>query len=124
MSLKVYFSGEIHTDWREQIIEGAKGLDVTFSAPVSCGFVPTERSRCTSQSRALIKRLPTTFGALRKLSYAPEIGKSCGQCSPRVRLDQPLLCNSRRLPQVSWFDRPWRAGAKGSSIERNWINLG
>ncbi len=35
MTLKVYLSGEIHTDWREQIIAGAKGLDVTFSAPVT-----------------------------------------------------------------------------------------
>ncbi len=35
MALNVYLSGEIHTDWREQVIEGAKGLDVTFSAPVT-----------------------------------------------------------------------------------------
>ena len=35
MSLKVYLSGEIHTDWREQIIEGAAGLDVIFSSPVT-----------------------------------------------------------------------------------------
>jgi YtoQ family protein len=28
-------SGEIHTDWREQIIDGAKDLDVTFSGPVT-----------------------------------------------------------------------------------------
>lgn len=33
--LKVYLSGEIHTDWREQIIDGAQGLDVTFSSPVT-----------------------------------------------------------------------------------------
>lgn len=33
MTLKVYLSGEIHTDWREQIIEGAKELDVSFSSP-------------------------------------------------------------------------------------------
>ncbi|MCM2562188.1 YtoQ family protein [Lutimaribacter sp. EGI FJ00015] len=33
--LKVYLSGEIHTDWREQIIKGAQGLDVEFSAPVT-----------------------------------------------------------------------------------------
>jgi YtoQ family protein len=33
--LKVYLSGEIHTDWREQIIDGSKGLDVQFSAPVT-----------------------------------------------------------------------------------------
>ncbi len=33
--LKVYLSGEIHTDWREQIISGAEGLDVRFSSPVT-----------------------------------------------------------------------------------------
>lgn len=33
----VYLSGEIHTDWREQIVEGVKALNlpVTFSAPVT-----------------------------------------------------------------------------------------
>ncbi|MEM9395603.1 MAG: YtoQ family protein [Pseudomonadota bacterium] len=35
MALQVYLSGEIHTDWREQIIDGARGLDVAFSAPVT-----------------------------------------------------------------------------------------
>ena len=35
MGLNVYLSGEIHTDWRERIIAGAQGLDVTFSAPVT-----------------------------------------------------------------------------------------
>lgn len=35
MSLKVYLSGEIHTDWREQITAGAADLDVVFSAPVT-----------------------------------------------------------------------------------------
>ena len=35
MSLTVYLSGEIHTDWREQIIAGAQGLDVRFTAPVT-----------------------------------------------------------------------------------------
>ena len=35
MTLNVYLSGEIHTDWREQITEGAAGLDVTFSGPVT-----------------------------------------------------------------------------------------
>jgi len=35
MTLKVYLSGEIHTDWREQITAGAKGLDVAFDAPVT-----------------------------------------------------------------------------------------
>ncbi len=35
MALKVYLSGEIHTDWRERIIAGADGLDVSFSSPVT-----------------------------------------------------------------------------------------
>ena len=35
MPMKVYLSGEIHTDWREQIVAGAEGLDVSFSAPVT-----------------------------------------------------------------------------------------
>lgn len=33
--LKVYLSGEIHTDWREQITQGSEGLDVTFNSPVT-----------------------------------------------------------------------------------------
>jgi len=35
MMLRVYLSGEIHTDWREKIIEGAKDLDVTFDSAVT-----------------------------------------------------------------------------------------
>lgn len=35
MTLKVYLSGEIHTDWRDQIVSGAEGLDVAFSGPVT-----------------------------------------------------------------------------------------
>ncbi len=35
MTLTVYLSGEIHTDWREQIIQGARGLDVAFHTPVT-----------------------------------------------------------------------------------------
>jgi len=33
--LKVYLSGEIHTDWREQIVAGAEGMDVVFDSPVT-----------------------------------------------------------------------------------------
>ncbi|SEF81141.1 YtoQ family protein [Jhaorihella thermophila] len=35
MTWNVYLSGEIHTDWRERIIDGARDLDVRFSAPVT-----------------------------------------------------------------------------------------
>ena len=33
--LKVYLSGEIHTDWREQITKAAENLEVMFSGPVT-----------------------------------------------------------------------------------------
>ncbi|WP_432559000.1 YtoQ family protein [Granulicoccus sp. GXG6511] len=37
MSFHVYLSGEIHTDWRDEIQRGAEaaGLDVVFTAPVT-----------------------------------------------------------------------------------------
>jgi YtoQ family protein len=37
MQFNVYLSGEIHTDWREQIIAGCKaqGLDILFSSAVT-----------------------------------------------------------------------------------------
>lgn len=35
MTLKIYLSGEIHTDWRDQITMGAAGLDVAFDSPVT-----------------------------------------------------------------------------------------
>lgn len=37
MSFYVYLSGEIHTNWRDEIIDGAKkaGLDVVFTGPVT-----------------------------------------------------------------------------------------
>ncbi|SFS21898.1 YtoQ family protein [Yoonia litorea] len=37
MTMKVYLSGEIHTDWRDQITEGVEQarLDVTFDSPVT-----------------------------------------------------------------------------------------
>jgi YtoQ family protein len=33
--LNVYLSGEIHTDWRDEIEAACSGLDVSFSAPVT-----------------------------------------------------------------------------------------
>ena len=35
MKLSVYLAGEIHSDWREQIISGAGDLPVTFTGPVT-----------------------------------------------------------------------------------------
>lgn len=33
--MNIYLSGEIHTNWRDEIIAGARGLPVEFSAPVT-----------------------------------------------------------------------------------------
>ncbi|OQX43059.1 MAG: hypothetical protein B0D88_05365, partial [Candidatus Sedimenticola endophacoides] len=37
MNWSVYLSGEVHTDWRERIMQGAEkaGLDIEFTAPVT-----------------------------------------------------------------------------------------
>ena len=33
--LTVYLSGEVHTDWRDQIVSGANDLNVIFTGPVT-----------------------------------------------------------------------------------------
>jgi len=35
MMLTIYLSGEIHTDWRDQIAHGARDLNVVFTGPVT-----------------------------------------------------------------------------------------
>ena len=35
MQIKVYLSGEIHTDWRGKIKTGCKGLEIEFLCPVT-----------------------------------------------------------------------------------------
>ncbi len=37
MSLNVYLAGEVHSEWRDRVIEGAKGegLNVVFTSPVT-----------------------------------------------------------------------------------------
>ena len=33
--MKVYLSGEIHTYWRDKIIQGSQGLEISFNMPVT-----------------------------------------------------------------------------------------
>lgn len=33
--MKIYLSGEIHTDWRDEIVAGAADMPVTFASPVT-----------------------------------------------------------------------------------------
>jgi len=35
MALNVYLAGEIHSDWRADVIAGCADLDITFTAPVT-----------------------------------------------------------------------------------------
>ncbi|GLQ35255.1 hypothetical protein GCM10007939_15380 [Amylibacter marinus] len=35
MTLNVYLAGEIHSNWREEIMQGCADIDVQFSAPVT-----------------------------------------------------------------------------------------
>lgn len=55
MTLNVYLSGEIHTDWREQIVTGAAGLDVSFSGPV------TEHAASDDCGVAILGAEPTKY---------------------------------------------------------------
>ena len=82
MTLNVYLSGEIHTDWREQITEGASGLDVTFNSPVTdhdasddCGvaILGAEPNKFWHDNKgANIKQWNAAFDA----GYAAALGKS------------------------------------------------
>lgn len=54
---RIYLSGEIHTDWRQQIEDGtrAAGLPVTFSAPV------TDHAASDDCGVAILGAEPNTF---------------------------------------------------------------
>ena len=56
MTLNVYLSGEIHTDWRNQIIAGAGGLDVAFSGPV------TDHDASDDCGVEILRSEPDSFG--------------------------------------------------------------
>lgn len=74
MTLQVYLSGEIHTNWRDEIAEGtlAAGLDVSFSAPVTdhdasddCGVAilgPEEDKGWHDRKGALLNSIRTRKG--------------------------------------------------------------
>ena len=53
--MRVYLSGEIHTDWREVIAEGAQDLDVTFDGPV------TDHAASDDCGVAILGAEPDTF---------------------------------------------------------------
>ena len=58
--LSVYLSGEIHTDWRDRIVNGARDLDVTFTAPV------TDRAASDDCGVAILGAEPDKFWHDRK----------------------------------------------------------
>ena len=56
MMLTVYLSGEIHTDWRDQIAHGARDLNVVFTGPV------TDHAASDDCGVAILAQNPTSFG--------------------------------------------------------------
>lgn len=60
MTLNVYLSGEIHTDWRERIIAAAEGLDVVFGGPV------TDHAASDDCGAAILGRIRTASGTTAK----------------------------------------------------------
>ena len=51
MEWNVYLSGEIHTDWREQIIAGAEDLPVNFASAVTDHAASDAAGAAASQAR-------------------------------------------------------------------------
>ena len=91
--MKVYLSGEIHTDWRGEIEAGAAGLGIEFSAPVTdhdtsddCGvriMGPEESKFWHDHKGAKLNAIRTRFGEKYKqwnaafdAGYAAALGKA------------------------------------------------
>ncbi|MBZ8118351.1 YtoQ family protein [Roseovarius sp. LXJ103] len=70
--LNVYLSGEIHTDWRDEIARGAEDLAIAFSAPVTdhaasddCGVAilgPEENKFWHDRKGAMLNAIRTRKG--------------------------------------------------------------
>ena len=58
--LTVYLSGEIHTDWRDQIAHGARDLNVVFTGPV------TDHAASDDSALPFWAQNPTNFGTITK----------------------------------------------------------
>jgi hypothetical protein len=71
MPWQIYLSGEIHTDWRERIVDGADaaGLDVAFTGPVTDTPPATTAARPSSARRA--RSSGTTMWARASTRSAP-----------------------------------------------------
>ena len=74
MAWNVYLAGEIHSDWRERIAEGAEkaGLDVTLSSP---GQRPRPQEIDRSDGDRRPEQVVTCSGyVLESDPLAPELG--------------------------------------------------
>ena len=61
---KIYLSGEIHSDWREQIENGCAeaGLPVEFAAPITVHESSDDGGVAVSLS-LILKKMPPLMGA-------------------------------------------------------------
>jgi YtoQ family protein len=97
MTWQVYLSGEIHTDWRERIEEGATAadLDVRFTAPV------TDHAASDAAGTAILGEQERPF-------WNDHIGAGINAIrTPDVREMKPAEVEAqRRLVRASLLARP------------------
>ncbi len=90
MTWTVHLSGEIHTDWRERIADGARdaGLDVVFTAPV------TDHSASDDCGAAILGEPAEQF-------FRDQLGAGVNAVRTRTQMERP----------TSW----WCASASSTS---------
>ena len=95
----VYLSGEIHTDWRERIVEGCaeKELDIEFSAPVT-------------DHEASDKVGVNILGAEEKRFWEDRLGAGINGIRTRKLIDEADLVVVRFGPKYKQWNAAFDAG--------------
>ena len=62
--MHVYLSGEIHTDWRDEIIASSKDLDITFDMPMLDDLPEIEVELFAELDEQLMEELPQTINEM------------------------------------------------------------
>lgn len=105
MTLRIYLSGEIHTDWRDRIIAGADGLDAAFDSPVTdhaasddCGvaILGAEPDKFWHDRKgAMVNAIRTRRGSRRPISSWSASGPSTSNGTRRSTPAAPARAASR-----------------------------
>lgn len=99
MPLSVYLSGEIHTDWRERIAQGARdaGLDIVFGAPV------TDHGASDDCGVAILGAEPTPF-------WKDHLGAGVNAIRTRTLIEQADVVVVRFGEQYKQWNAAFDAG--------------